>query len=34
MVSQDLAGVLVDRYSGEPEADAYLQELRTVQRPA
>jgi hypothetical protein len=34
MVSQDLAGVLVNRYSGEPEADAYLQELRTIQRPA
>jgi hypothetical protein len=34
MVSQDLAGVLADRYSGEPDADAYLQELRTIQRPA
>jgi hypothetical protein len=27
MVSQDLAGVLVGRYSGKPEADAYLDQF-------
>jgi transcriptional regulator with XRE-family HTH domain len=33
MVSQDLARVLNDRYHGEPEADAYVDEIRSIQRP-
>ena len=32
MVSRDLGRVLADRYAGEPEAEAYLQELRAIQR--
>lgn len=34
MVSQDLARVLVDRYSGKPDADAYVEQVRSIQRPA
>ncbi len=34
MVSQDLAHVLSERYSREPEAGAYLEQLRAIQRPA
>lgn len=34
MVSQDLARVLSERYSHEPEVDAYLEQLRAIQRPA
>ncbi len=34
MVSQDLAGVLSQRYAREPEVDAYLEQLRAIQRPA
>ncbi|MEB3368072.1 helix-turn-helix domain-containing protein [Saccharopolyspora mangrovi] len=32
MHSQDLAQVLKDRYEGEPEADAYLEQLQGIQR--
>ncbi|MBB5802144.1 hypothetical protein F4560_001912 [Saccharothrix ecbatanensis] len=32
MVSQDLATVLIDRFSGEPEAEAYLEQLREIRR--
>jgi transcriptional regulator with XRE-family HTH domain len=32
MVSQDLADVLADRYKGEAEAEAYLEQLRGIQR--
>ncbi|MBQ0928840.1 helix-turn-helix domain-containing protein [Saccharopolyspora endophytica] len=32
MHSQDLAQVLKDQYDGEPEADAYLEQLRGIQR--
>lgn len=34
MVAQDLGTVLADRYAGEPEADAYVEQLRGLQRPA
>lgn len=34
MVSQDLADILSERYAGEPEADAYLDQLRAMKRPA
>lgn len=34
MVSQDLASVLRDRYAGEAEAQDYLEQLRSIQRPA
>lgn len=34
MVSQDLADVLADRYAGEPEADAFLEQQRALRRPA
>jgi hypothetical protein len=34
MVSGDLGYVLTDRYRGEPEAEAYLEQLRNLQRPA
>jgi tetratricopeptide (TPR) repeat protein len=33
LVASDLAGVLSERYAGEPEADAYLERLRTLQAP-
>lgn len=33
MVSQDLATVLSERHAGLPDVDAYLEELRTLQRP-
>jgi len=32
MVSQDLASALTERYRGEAEADAYLEELRAIRR--
>lgn len=32
MVASDLATVLTRRYKGEPEADAYLEQLRSIQR--
>lgn len=32
MVSQDLAVVLADRFSGEAEAEAYLEQLREIRR--
>lgn len=34
MVSQDLSQVLSKQYEGEPEADAYLEQLRSIQRPS
>ncbi|GAA1288708.1 hypothetical protein GCM10009609_64650 [Pseudonocardia aurantiaca] len=34
MVSRDLGYVLADRYRGEPEAEAYLEQLRNLQQPA
>ncbi|TCP45039.1 hypothetical protein EV191_1175 [Tamaricihabitans halophyticus] len=33
-VAQDLATVLHERYDGEPEAEAYLEELQALRRPA
>jgi transcriptional regulator with XRE-family HTH domain len=33
MVSQDLAAELSRRYTGDPEADAYLDQLRAIRRP-
>jgi len=32
MVSQDLMNVLTERYSGEPEAESYVEQLRALQR--
>jgi tetratricopeptide (TPR) repeat protein len=32
MVSQDLATILADRYNGEPDADAYINQIRDIQR--
>lgn len=34
MVSQDLADVLTERYSGEPEADGFVEQQRALRRPA
>ena len=34
MVSQDLAAVLSNRFTGETEAEEYLEQLREIQRPA
>jgi transcriptional regulator with XRE-family HTH domain len=34
LVSRDLGRVLVDRYPGEPEVDAYLEQLSNLQRPS
>lgn len=34
MVSQDLADVLAERYAGEPEADAFLEQQQALRRPA
>lgn len=33
MVSRDLSQVLTEQYAGEPEADGYLEELGSLQRP-
>lgn len=32
MVASDLATVLTDRYAGEPETEAYVEQLRSIQR--
>jgi hypothetical protein len=32
LVAQDLASVLTERYDGEPEADEYLEQLRSIQQ--
>jgi hypothetical protein len=33
LVSQDLADVLSEKYSGQPDADSYREQLRTIRQP-